>query len=271
MLWCGSHKCSSQSLGYCWHPRHRSQQHSAGPAQICSHKLQMCIVMQNHPHRQRTRNGNVLQQSILEQAVPCIHLLPCSSLGYACCRDCSLETAYDTRKGKLTLWDYATVGVTILMWISTDCHLMIVYFSSMARLNRFWLLPTLPPLCAACFHSCSKGAIPLLQHFSSPSAVWFSSLEYPTSYLPSTAEHGYLQNCSANGDLSSWIQKWGLPLFSGRMTQDPYFSAWTKPTTPCQQVLQEAHHQGVTLGQACHFMPCCCTEKSITSCQKTKI
>lgn len=171
-----------------------------------------------------------------------------ASLGYACCRDCSIDTAYDTRKGKLTLWDYATVGVTTIMWISIECHLMSAYFSSMAIFNS--LTPPHTPSYAqlASAPAQCSGAIPLMQHFSPPSAAWFSSLEYLTSCLPSTAQHRHLQKCSANGDLSSWIQKWGLPLSSGSAIQDSYFSAAAKHITPYQQVLQEAHHQGVTLG-----------------------
>lgn len=197
MLCCRSCKCSSQSLGYCQHPCHHSQQHSTGQAQIRSHKLQMRTVMQKP----------ILTDKGQETGMYCSlfwsGLDTSASLGYACCRDCSIDTAYDTRKGKLTLWDYATVGVTTIMWISIECHLMSAYFSSMAIFNS--LTPPHTPSYAqlASAPAQCSGAIPLMQHFSPPSAAWFSSLEYLTSCLPSTAQHRHLQKCSANGDLSS--------------------------------------------------------------------
>lgn len=87
-------------------------------------------------------------------------------------------------------------------WVQFDEHL----FQQYRQLQQL-RTPPHAPSCAqlASAPAPCSGAILLLQRFLSLSATWFSSLERPASCLPSTAEHGYLQEHLTNGDLSYWF------------------------------------------------------------------
>lgn len=105
-------------------------------------------------------------------------------------------------KDKLTLWDWAIVGVSALVWSSTKHQLMSADFSSTIKATTASDSSPRSHLCTAYFCSCihALGAIPLLQHSSPQAATWSSSPECSASCLPSTAEPSYLQKHLANGD-----------------------------------------------------------------------
>lgn len=173
-------------------------------------------------------------------------------------------------KDKLTLWDWAIVGVTALVWSSTKQQLMSADFSSTIKATTTFDSSPRSHLCTAYFCSCTHALEPLLFCSILHLRLLLGSLHQSALQAASEAQLStatYKSTWQTETRVSgSCIQKWGLPLYSSSVTQDSYSSAWAKPTMPYQKVLQEEHHQGVTLGQVCHFMPCCCTEKSTTTC-----
>lgn len=158
------------------------------------------------------------------------------------------------------------VGVTALESSSIKHQLVNTDFSSTIKATTFDSSPR--PCCA----QLTSAPAPMFWR-PSPSAAFlisgsasrFSSPEHSAScnqaqLSTATYKCTWQMKTRVSG---SCIQKWGLPLYSSNVTRDFYFTAWAKTIVPYQKARISPRSN---LGQVCHFMLCCCTEKSITTC-----